>query len=342
VKPRHPAAGSNVTTENATEQKLCERLRVIESYLDSSATVERAGTYVRDFESNEHFWSPELFRLWGLPVADRAPSTDQFRSILGKAPLDGILAAVHRCIEERRRLELDYVMRLPNGAVRHLRSIGQGVPSRAGRGPAIMGAVVDLTEYRRACGALHDAFGLLGESNGNGQPKLRPSELVIRLKAPAGSHPLIGSGGPEAPTLPAVESRGNRRAAPCASAFDDDAQYRVVRGGLSARQFRRVCDLIVTRLREPLEVAELAAAAGVSASHFARAFKLTTGKGPHQFILEHRLECARMALASAPPGKLSCVAIEFGFFDQSHFTRHFRRKFGLTPGEFLRQGIARE
>jgi AraC-like DNA-binding protein len=31
------------------------------------------------------------------------------------------------------------------------------------------------------------------------------------------------------------------------------------------------------------------------------------------------------------PASVSGVAIEFGFFDQSHFTRHFRRKYGLTP-----------
>jgi AraC family transcriptional regulator len=81
----------------------------------------------------------------------------------------------------------------------------------------------------------------------------------------------------------------------------------------------------------------MASVVGLSAAHFARAFKQTTGKSPHRFILEERLERARSVLTQNSGGKLATVAIDFGFFDQSHFTRHFRRKFGVTPTDFLRQ-----
>jgi AraC-like DNA-binding protein len=332
-------AGMEPPDQASRHERLCERLSVIEEYLDSAADVPPAGTYVRDLGSNEHFWSPELFHLFGLPVAERAPSTDQINATLGRSQFDSILAAAHRCIEERRRLELDYLIQLPTGGVKHLRSVGQGVPSRAGHGPAIMGTVHDLSEYRRVCGALDEAFELLGEVDEKGPLRPRPAELVIRVKAPRF---VAGSEGLEAPAEPPLVSHGNRGTGPFASSLDEAAHYRAVPGGLSARQFRRVCDLVSRRLREPLEVAELAAAVGLSASHFARAFKQTTGKAPHQFIVEQRLERARVALASGNAGKVSGVAIEFGFFDQSHFTRHFRRKFGLTPGEVLRRGITRK
>jgi AraC family transcriptional regulator len=75
----------------------------------------------------------------------------------------------------------------------------------------------------------------------------------------------------------------------------------------------------------------------LSESHFSRTFKHITGETPHQFALRLRLERASAALARSSAAGIASIAAECGFFDQSHFTREFRKKFGITPGEAVRK-----
>ena len=84
-----------------------------------------------------------------------------------------------------------------------------------------------------------------------------------------------------------------------------------------------------------LSIDALAQEAGLSPAHFARAFKQSVGRAPHQHLLTLRLERARRLLES-PDAGLSDVALRAGFADQAHFTRFFKRQFGVTPGAFVR------
>ena len=56
---------------------------------------------------------------------------------------------------------------------------------------------------------------------------------------------------------------------------------------------------------------------------------------PHRFLLTLRLDHARRLL-DAPNAILSDVALRTGFADQAHFTRLFKREFGVTPGALFR------
>jgi AraC family transcriptional regulator len=107
------------------------------------------------------------------------------------------------------------------------------------------------------------------------------------------------------------------------------------RGGLSSGARRRVLELIDAKLDARLSVDTLAREAGLSPAHFARAFKQALGQPPHRFLLSRRLERARRMLEESAAG-LSEVAAQWGFADQAHFTRHFKRHFGVTPGALVR------
>jgi len=104
---------------------------------------------------------------------------------------------------------------------------------------------------------------------------------------------------------------------------------------LSPRALRRVLERVDASLDDRLTVEALAQEAGLSPAHFARAFKAATGKAPHQFVLQRRLDEARRAL-EAPGADILNVALRFGFADQAHLTRLFKRAFGTTPGRFVR------
>jgi AraC family transcriptional regulator len=105
--------------------------------------------------------------------------------------------------------------------------------------------------------------------------------------------------------------------------------------GLSKRQLRRVIDHIEEHLDQSLSLADLAAAAGVSASHFKVLFKQSLGVPAHQYVVQRRVERAKVLLLQ---GRLamSQVALEAGFAHQSHMARCMRRVLGVTPTDVVR------
>ena len=108
-----------------------------------------------------------------------------------------------------------------------------------------------------------------------------------------------------------------------------------IRGGLAPAVRRRVLELMDAQPDAHLTIDALARVAGLSPAHFARAFKESIGRAPHQHLLTLRLERARRML-EAPDAALSDVALRAGFADQAHFTRFFKRHYGLTPGMLVR------
>ena len=108
-----------------------------------------------------------------------------------------------------------------------------------------------------------------------------------------------------------------------------------VRGGLAPAVRRRVLELMEARAGDRLTLDVLAREAGLSPAHFARAFKESVGRAPHQHLMMLRLERARRLL-ERPEVALSDVALRTGFADQAHFTRFFKRRFGVTPGALQR------
>ena len=106
-------------------------------------------------------------------------------------------------------------------------------------------------------------------------------------------------------------------------------------GGLSALAKRRVLELIDAALDARLTVEMLSREVGLSPAHFARAFKESMGRAPHQYLLALRLARARRLLETTPLS-LSDIAQRAGFADQAHFTRRFKRAFGTTPGALVR------
>jgi AraC family transcriptional regulator len=82
-------------------------------------------------------------------------------------------------------------------------------------------------------------------------------------------------------------------------------------------------------------VADLAALAGVHASHLLRTFRRHHGTTVANYARRRRVERARAEIATSTR-PLSVIALECGFADQSHFTRVFRQAFGETPGRYAR------
>ena len=104
----------------------------------------------------------------------------------------------------------------------------------------------------------------------------------------------------------------------------------------TGREARRVVEairLVESDAARPLELKEMAAAAGMSKYHFLRVFRRLTGLTPHQYLISARLRRAALALASSRRPVIA-IALDSGFGDLSTFNKTFRAAFFLTPTQY--------
>ena len=99
------------------------------------------------------------------------------------------------------------------------------------------------------------------------------------------------------------------------------------RGLAGAVEYARV------HFAEPVAIAELAEVAGMSVAHLERSTRRVLGLTPKQLVLRFRLDEAtrRLAYSSDP---IARVANDCGYYDQSAFTRHFKRVVGVPPSTY--------
>jgi AraC-like DNA-binding protein len=97
----------------------------------------------------------------------------------------------------------------------------------------------------------------------------------------------------------------------------------------------RLRQLLDAHLAEPITLRDAAAVLDRSVPHLVRSFTRAHGLSPHAYLVGKRIEAARARLlAGARPAD---VAVEVGFHDQAHLTRHFRRHTSTTPARYARR-----
>jgi AraC-like DNA-binding protein len=108
-----------------------------------------------------------------------------------------------------------------------------------------------------------------------------------------------------------------------------------VPGGLAPSRELRVAAFVSENLGKRIVARELAAVAKMSVSQFQRAFRKSVGMSPHTYLLRCRVRRAQELMVQSDAA-LSSIALEAGFSDQSHLSRHFRRLTGMPPGVWRR------
>jgi AraC family transcriptional regulator len=116
---------------------------------------------------------------------------------------------------------------------------------------------------------------------------------------------------------------------------ENSVEPRATANGLAPWQVNRVAAYIDSHLTTQIRGVDLAKLINVSTGQFFRAFKLSVGIPPFEYIRQRRIDLARELLkrTSEP---MSQVAIASGLCDQSHLCRVFRRSFGQSPGAWRR------
>ena len=101
-----------------------------------------------------------------------------------------------------------------------------------------------------------------------------------------------------------------------------------------ADQLRQLLD---AHLSETVTLNTAGSILDASPTHLVRSFTGAYGISPHAYVISRRIDSARRRLLDGVPP--ATVAVETGFYDQAHLSRHFTRHVGTTPGRFADSSV---
>ncbi len=99
---------------------------------------------------------------------------------------------------------------------------------------------------------------------------------------------------------------------------------------------RQLRELLDATTGEGFTLADAAEHLDRSVPHLVRSFTAAFGVSPHAYVIGRRIEEARGRLLAGVP--VAQVAVEVGFCDQAHLTRHFKRHTSTTPARYASSG----
>jgi AraC-like DNA-binding protein len=99
------------------------------------------------------------------------------------------------------------------------------------------------------------------------------------------------------------------------------------------RKLAGAVDHLHTHFAEPLDSGQIAKMTGLSVSQFERTFRKALGTSPRQYLLRIRLEHASRQLVESD-ATVAAIALECGFYDQSHFSKAFTAHMGVNPSQY--------
>ncbi|MBD2247391.1 AraC family transcriptional regulator [Nostoc sp. FACHB-888] len=99
---------------------------------------------------------------------------------------------------------------------------------------------------------------------------------------------------------------------------------------LTRTQLQQAVDYIHAHLNRDLSLAELASVVNISPTYFASLFKQVMGISPHQYVIQQRVQQAKLMLSKTDLA-IAQIALQVGFSSQSHLTQQFKRITGMTP-----------
>jgi PAS domain S-box-containing protein len=140
------------------EQRVAGRtaqLRRSEAYLAEGERLSHTGSFAWDVTRREiTFWSAEQFRIFGFEPRDHPPRVDEVNARLHPDDRSAWAALEETMVRERRGVDFDYRVLLPNGETRYVHAVPRPVVDDAGHVVEIIGSAIDVTERKRAAARL--------------------------------------------------------------------------------------------------------------------------------------------------------------------------------------------
>lgn len=115
----------------------------------------------------------------------------------------------------------------------------------------------------------------------------------------------------------------------------DPERYKVVLNEYDTECLTKARDVILSNLKNPPTIPELAKLVGINQQKLKKGFKVLFGTTINRFLIKKRMETAKILLAHKN-SSVKDVALEVGYNSPSHFSTKFKEQFGLLPKDYLK------
>lgn len=165
-RPRRMAGTTlDITARKAAEQDLGAQNEL----LSLALRMGRLGYFYRDAQTNELFWAPETFRIWGVEPIESGPTAEWILSTIHPDDRDNVIARIRDSVW----LEMEHDFRIirPDGQIRHIRGQSIRQKDRAGKVISSYGIYQDISHFREMQNALLESearFRSIFETSGSG------------------------------------------------------------------------------------------------------------------------------------------------------------------------------
>ena len=158
--------------DRAERKQAEQQLRRSEAFLAEGQRISHTGSWGWTLSTGKVIWSEEQHRMLGFEPGKSEPSVDLFLSALHPGDRSRVEHELEEATAAKRAYAINYRVVLPDGSIRHLRSVGRPVPTEAGQVDEYLGTSTDITERVQAEAALQRseeryavAMGAAGEGH---------------------------------------------------------------------------------------------------------------------------------------------------------------------------------
>jgi PAS domain S-box-containing protein len=150
----HVRGFSKIVRDVTERKRVEEKLRRSEAYLAEGQRISHTGSWAVKVPSGEVFWSAEMFHIYGLDPKTAEISQKIALQLIHPEDRPFVEDAIAWAIREKTDYDVEHRAVLLDGSLKYLQALGHPVLNEAGDVVEYVGTVADITEHKRAAGAL--------------------------------------------------------------------------------------------------------------------------------------------------------------------------------------------
>ena len=156
ISLQNAALYEDLRRENADRKRAEDEQRRIEAYLAAGQSIVRTGSCAWNVDTNDVYWSEEVFSILGLDPNNFEPRAGASAASLPAGDQQEYWRKLQAAVRDRSEFAHEYPVSLPDGSTKYVQSVAKPFVNSFGSLEYI-GVLVDITDRRRAEGALRDA-----------------------------------------------------------------------------------------------------------------------------------------------------------------------------------------